>query len=140
MCILFVCYYFFCTDWIKLIMFISFLSIKPLSITMAWYENDALIKFETPCTISITAPSNTGKTHFVKKLLEHAEGTFTDKLSKIIYYHSAWQTIFGEIMKSISEITFIEGIPSHKGLQQVNKNRKPLCLVFDDLASHINLN
>ena len=41
-----------------------------------WYDKEALIKFETPSKISVVAASNSGKTYFVSKLLEHSNGMF----------------------------------------------------------------
>lgn len=107
---------------------------------MKWYENESLIKFETPCTITLIAPSNGGKTYFVKRLLEHADGMFANKFSKILYCYSAWQNIYNDMLKSISNISFNEGIPSQEELNHFTKEGIHSCLVLDDLAGQINSN
>lgn len=47
-----------------------------------WYDKEALIKFETPSKISIVAASNSDKTYFVSKLIEHSNGMFKNNFKK----------------------------------------------------------
>jgi septin family protein len=35
-----------------------------------WWQNESLCKFETPTSMFIVGPSNSGKTFFIKRLLE----------------------------------------------------------------------
>ena len=96
------------------------------------------MKFESPSTISLISASSGGKTTFVKRLLEHADGMFTQKVTKILYcYGSAWQNIFDEMLESVPNITFKEGLPTEEDLQKLTSERTHTCLVLDDLATQI---
>ncbi|GFT51556.1 uncharacterized protein TNCV_4219071 [Trichonephila clavipes] len=53
-----------------------------------------------------SGPSNSGKTYFVKKLLDYE--MFKPTPSKIIWCYGAYQTLFDEI----SNVEFIDGLPS----------------------------
>ena len=107
---------------------------------MAWYETEALVKFECPSTISLISPSNGGKTWFVKKLLE-SKGMFTKPISKILYcYGSTWQPVFDEMLKSIPNINSKEDIPTENDLKELTSNTHHTCLVLDDLATQITSN
>lgn len=104
-----------------------------------WYEKESLIKFESPCTITLISASNGGKTTFVQRLLRNSEGMFKEKFSKIIYcYGSTWQPIFDEMMNDIPTITFKEGLPTKEDLVSYTTDQKHTCLVLDDLMKEIN--
>ena len=107
---------------------------------MAWYKKEALLKFQSPSTITLISPSSGGKTSFVKKLLQ-AEGMFTKKISNILYcYGSAWQPIFDEMLKSIPNIGFKDGFPDDSDLNSLTSQKLHSCLILDDLATQINSN
>jgi len=45
---------------------------------MALEEETPVLQFETPTTIMVCGPTNSGKTTFVKRLLEHASVMFKE--------------------------------------------------------------
>lgn len=106
---------------------------------MAWYKNEALIRFETPCKITLISPSNGGKTTFVKRLLENSRAMFKSDFTKIIYcYGSRWQPIFDELQVTIPNIVFKDGLPTEEEIESYSKHENSTCFVFDDLGTEIN--
>lgn len=105
-----------------------------------WYETEALVKFASPCNICVIGNTGIGKTFFTRKLLENADGMFTQKVQKIIYFHgSTFQPIFKEMEKNISNIHFYEGLPAEEKefLSLIATEGHKIC-VFDDLMLEIN--
>ena len=108
-----------------------------------WYDTRAVIPFETPARLTIVASTNGGKTLFVKKLLENANGMFTNKFENIYYhYGSAYQPVFDEMLKCIPNLIFKPGIPLEDELAALfgEDNSKHNCLVIDDLMFEVNNN
>ncbi|MES9880476.1 MAG: hypothetical protein ABW185_06290 [Sedimenticola sp.] len=104
-----------------------------------WYVRDSLIKFETPCTISIISATNGGKTTFVERMLQNSGGMFNDDFSKIVYcYGSTWQPIFDDMLKTKPDIIFKVGVPSVGELETFTADQTHTCLVLDDLMCEIN--
>ena len=104
-----------------------------------WWDKEAVIKFKTPCKLTVVANSNSGKTYFVGRLLENAKGMF-DTDFKNIYYHygSAYQPIFDDMSKNISNLEFIFGLPSDEQIDAIAKGKAHNCLVIDDLMLEVN--
>ena len=110
---------------------------------MAWYNRESVVKFESPCTITLVASSNSGKTTFVKRLLQHADGMFTEPITKILYcYGSKWQDIFDDMSRIFPKLSFKEGLPADDDLTELTggESRAHTCLVLDDLSSQIYTN
>ena len=106
-----------------------------------WYETESLIKFETPCTITLISPSDGGKTTFVKRLLTHSKGMFKTTFERVLYcYGSTWQPIFDQLLKEIPNITFKEGLPSEDELKSFSDGYTHTCIIIDDLMMEINSN
>lgn len=42
----------------------------------AWWERESIVKFQSPTSIFIVAPSGGGKTELTRQILEHADGMF----------------------------------------------------------------
>ena len=98
---------------------------------MPWYQKESLVKFQSPSTITLISPSNGGKTTFVYRLLQHSNGMFTERVSKILYcYGSAWQKMFDEMQEKIPNITFKEGLPSSEDLQELTSEGRHSCLIL----------
>ena len=106
---------------------------------MSWYENQSLLPFESPCTITLISASSGGKTSFVKRLLQNSKGMFMEDFSSIVYcYGSSWQSIFDDMLKCKPNIIFKEGLPTNEELDLLSNDREHSCLILDDLMSEIN--
>lgn len=106
---------------------------------MAWYETQSLLPFETPCTITLVASSNGGKTSFVERLLRNSKGMFTEDFSTIVYcYGSSWQPIFDNMLRDKPNMIFKEGLPTENEMEIFSKDSGHSCLIIDDLMTEIN--
>lgn len=101
---------------------------------MNWWDIEGLVKFQTPTSIMISGPSNSGKTVFLSNLLKNAAGMFVEPPCEILYcYGSVWQPIFSKMQHDIDNITFYEGLPGQQHLLEVAKNKKHFICVLEDL-------
>lgn len=100
-----------------------------------WWKMESLLPFKSPSSILISGGSQAGKTYFTKKLLEKASGMFTEPPSQIMYAYGAAQPLFAEMEKSISNITFHEGLPIANDLEEWSRGHKHSLLVIDDLMT-----
>lgn len=72
-----------------------------------------VLQFETPSSLLVCGPSNSGKTSFVERLLENASLMFKTPPKSILYcYGSVWQPIFDEMEKCVKNIRFFKGLPT----------------------------
>ena len=100
-----------------------------------------IIQFETPSTCVICGPTATGKTTFVKRLLENATDMFKEPPSSILYcYGSIWQAVFDEMTKSVENITFHKGLPSNEELLEIHSSDKThfICIIDDCMGQFTN--
>lgn len=68
----------------------------------------ALVKFHTPCTIILSGCTSSGKTTFVKKMIND-KSVFTEPPCKIFYFYGAYQNCFS----SMSDVIFVSGLPEN---------------------------
>lgn len=99
----------------------------------AWWERESLIKFETPTSIFIAAPSGSGKTVLTKNILKHADGMFKVPPSKIYFCYSVWQDLYTEMKTDVKNIEFYQGLPSMEVLNDWGSEYGHKILVLDDL-------
>ena len=83
------------------------------------------VPFESPTTILVVGPTQCGKTHFTRKLIEHKDDMFSTPLTKVIYAYGAWQEAF----ESMKNVEFHEGLPDKDKLLKWSH----CLLVIDDL-------
>jgi len=112
----------------------SFIFISEKAFEMdAWWERESLIKFETPTSIFIAAPSGAGKTELTRQILKHADGMFKTPPSKIYFCYSMWQNVYDEMQNGIKNIQFYQGLPSMEELNDWGVEEGHKILVLDDL-------
>ncbi|CAC5358259.1 unnamed protein product [Mytilus coruscus] len=102
---------------------------------MDFEDETPVLQFETPTSIMVCGPTNSGKTMFIKRLLENAQLMFKNVPSYILYcYGSVWKPICTEMQRSIDGIMFHEGIPSKEDLMEARgDDRRHMICVLDDL-------
>ena len=86
-----------------------------------------------PSRILVAGPTNSGKTHLVRRLLE--EPCFTDMPKKILYCYTAWQKTYDELQKQKLPITFHQGFPATmiEDRDYWPADGGPYMIVLDDL-------
>lgn len=99
----------------------------------AWWEKESLVKFESPTSIFIAAPSGAGKTVLTKNILKHADGMFKVSPSKIFFCYSIWQNLYDEMKDEIKNIRFQQGLPTMEDLNDWGGEDGHKLLVLDDL-------
>ena len=91
--------------------------------------------FHCPASIMISGCTSSGKTTFVKKLLEHPE-LFEPPPQKILYCYGAWQPLFEDMKSTFKDIEFHGGLPDSELITNfVDGNHN--IVVLDDLMSDI---
>lgn len=93
-------------------------------------------RLKPPVRMIIAAPSQSGKSYFVQKLLKSQLYCFSKQFVEVIWcYGIAQKLFFEELKKDIPSIKLIEGFPE----DMINKDKlvpndgKNRCLVIDDL-------
>ena len=89
-------------------------------------------RLQHPFSCVISGPSNSGKTFFVKQLIERADELVSKKIENIVYIYDCWQPLYDEMLK-ITNINFVQGIPTTLNddtLLPLNRNN---LLIIDDV-------
>lgn len=85
--------------------------------------------FEHPFTCLIAGPQQSGKTHLLKHILQNQDVLISPAPEKIYYCYSVWQPKFDEMLSSVKNIEFYQGI---KDIQELNPLINNM-IVLDDL-------
>ena len=89
-------------------------------------------RFQHPFTSMIAGMTGSGKTAWVRSLLQQASETIHPPPERIVWCYSQWQPTYTEMLVPMPHIEFVKGIP--KALEQdsyFNVNTRNL-IVFDD--------
>jgi hypothetical protein len=62
-------------------------------------------------TCIVAGCTQSGKTVWVKSLLENAQKTISPAPQRIIWYYGQWQQSYFDMLKTVPEIEFNKGIP-----------------------------
>lgn len=65
-------------------------------------------KLQHPFTMLVSGPTGSGKSFFVKDLIQHKQDMFSTIPDKIVWFYGIYQSMYDEIQ----DVTFIEGLPS----------------------------
>ncbi|CAC5409113.1 unnamed protein product [Mytilus coruscus] len=94
-----------------------------------------LLPFQTPCSILIVGPTQSGKTMLTFRIIKQAGGMFSTPPVKIVYCYSVYQELFASMEKEIDNITFHEGLPSSEQVDAWSEKREHMLLILDDLLA-----
>ena len=103
--------------------------------------------FTHPGNMAIFGPSKSGKSTFLKKLIENrkeifrspaaAESSKENFRSVVYYYGSRWQPIFQAMSDADPSIEFRMGYPQNSMEEEIPESERPALVIFDDLESEI---
>ncbi len=91
------------------------------------------LRLKSPFTCIVAASTGSGKTVFVKKLLENADSMIHPRPSKILWCFSQYQKAYAELSQSLPHIRFIKGLPE-RVIDIFDPSENNL-IVIDDLMS-----
>ena len=94
------------------------------------------IPFRTPSNICLYGATQSGKTTFVLRLIEHSDVMFTITPRRILYCYGAWQSSYDQLVM-LPNITMHEGIPNRSKIDEFTFDKAPTLLVLDDLLADI---
>ena len=98
-----------------------------------WWQQERLIKLESPTSIFIVAPSNSGKTVLAKNILKQTDGMFKIPPTKIFFCYTVYQPLYDEMKKEIPLIEFYQGLPTMDTLTEWGAIYGHRIVVLDDL-------
>ena len=97
------------------------------------------LKFQTPCSICVSGPSQSGKSQWILKLIKNRDLLFTERFHELYYCipenvsHNP-NPIFEEIKKSYPSARICYGLPDVTKLN-LNFDNTSKLLIIDDLMT-----
>jgi len=91
------------------------------------------VQFNTPCTINVTGITSSGKSTWVRQLLEKRNQYFDKKIEKVLYCYSVWSDTFAELEQD-EDIQFYENLPDEEIIKTLPKSS---IVVLDDMMTEV---
>ena len=92
--------------------------------------------FRFPSNICVYGATQSGKTAFVLRVLEHRANMFTSQPKRVLYCYGAWQDAYDKLEKS-EYVTLHKGVPSTAKVEEFTYDKQPTIMVLDDLLCDI---
>ena len=94
-----------------------------------------LIPFRSKKSISISGPTNSGKTMFVYRFLTNMELMYEpgESPSAVLYCYGVSQPLFHHMKRAVPIITFYEGLPSNDIIEDFAADHPHSLIILDDL-------
>lgn len=98
-----------------------------------------IIKIQSPTTMALYGPTQSGKTQFVINLLKNTNVMFTKKVDEIFYCYVAWQKCYDQIqtVEGVNKVTMFQGMPSVEQCKKWSYMKNHIIVVFDDLMTEL---
>ena len=90
------------------------------------------VRFEHPFTSMIAGMTGSGKTAWVRSLLQQASETIYPPPERIVWCYSQWQPAYTEMLVAMPHIEFVKGIPTALEQDSYFDVNKRNLIVFDD--------
>lgn len=95
-----------------------------------------MFPFHSCSTISISGTTGSGKTTFVKKLIENLDTMFEPiSPKKVLYCYGVYQDEFTVMENSFPSVSFQRGLPSESDIEELIGNHN--VIVMDDLMNEL---
>jgi len=95
--------------------------------------SDKPIEFQHPFTMTISGPTGSGKTFLLKHILQH--GKVTPSPQRIVYLYKRWQPLYSDMLDTIKNIEFVQGIPTNLDSADFFDVRVNNMVICDDLMT-----
>ena len=93
---------------------------------------EAMLKFNSPCTAIVCAPTGGGKTNLLYQMLKNADGMFEEPPEFIYYCFIIRQPLFDEMERNIKNLRFHHGLPDFDTLKEWSSSGLHSIVVLDD--------
>lgn len=92
--------------------------------------------FQHPFTANVSGPTCSGKTYFVKKLLQNCKTKIVPAPERILWLYKRWQHLYDIIKSTVyPPVEFIQGIPLDLEQDSFIDPRTRNLVILDDLMS-----
>ena len=98
-------------------------------------QEKVLLPFQSPCSILIVGPTQSGKTMLTCKLIQQSKQMFSNAPVKTVYCYSAYQELFSQMENQIKNISFHEGLPTNEDIDTWSEKKEHMMLILDDLLT-----
>ena len=106
--------------------------------------------FRHPFTMLLAGPTCSGKTTWMKNLLQQAETMIIPPPRKILWFYKRWQPAYSELQSTIPHIVFVEGIEKqdpdgqstlyiYDDLMKDTTRNSDICEMYTEGSHHCNL-
>ena len=99
--------------------------------TVPFSQKCQRFRFEHPFTSMIAGMTGSGKTAWVRSLLQQASETIYPPPERIVWCYSQWQPAYTEMLVAMPHIEFIKGIPTALKQDSCYYMNKQNVIVFD---------
>ncbi|KAK3724231.1 hypothetical protein QZH41_002380 [Actinostola sp. cb2023] len=91
-------------------------------------------RLKTPSNLQVVGPSKSGKTHWVRRMIQERQDMFRQPLSRVVYCYGEWQPMFDTFPK---EVEWVKGMPEDF---YEKFEGQPGLLILDDLMAECSNN
>ena len=107
-------------------------SLTPFQTVPMFSQKCQRFRFEHPFTSMIAGMTGSGKTAWVRSLLQQASETIYPPPERIVWCYSQWQPAYTEMLVAMLHIEFVKGIPTALEQDSYFDVNKQNLIVFDD--------
>lgn len=90
-------------------------------------------RFTVPFSCLIVGPSGSGKSFFVKNVLENCEHVMNAKHDNIVWIYSCFQPMYKELQRMNKDIKFIKGLPDSFEDEDLFPPEQKHLIILDDV-------
>lgn len=90
-----------------------------------------------PFTCIVAGPTGSGKTRWVKTLLENRQYLIDPSPERIYWFYAEYQPDYEVLKSKLPHVEFTEGLPTEEELRRLDTKRRNL-VVIDDLMNELN--
>ena len=99
--------------------------------------SECSIKFCCPTTVGVIGSTLSGKTVWVKRLIEQASEIFEEKVNKVLLCYGMYQSLFEDMLANTPNIILHAGLPTQEMLADLHSNGGHNLVVLDDLQQEM---
>jgi hypothetical protein len=85
-------------------------------------------KWKHPFTAMISGPTSSGKSYFVRELLNNKERMIDTSLKEVVWCYGEWQKLYEKLYEEIQDVVFHKGI-----MKNLPSDGEPRLIIIDDL-------